>query len=189
MAIADDIETIRMNLGDYLTPAIDTDLGDGSNKIFELTHKHLQDYHVYVEDTEQVEDTDYTMNEKSGTVVFSAAVGDGDEVRVEYNFAAFTDADLTIILTNLPNTNDATIKAIQMLLADAARRFDYTHGQTDVKSSQVFQHLKELLEIYQSNSNPLILDRGNEYYDREETTIQDDLTRDDGLGVEDDEPY
>lgn len=183
MSTADDIQSVRMNLGDFLTPAVDKEIGDGDTKAFVLTHKHVQDYYVYIGGVLKEETTDYTVDTNSGVVKFVTAPADEAEVKVEYNYAGFTDTDLTTLLTSEGSVNNATIKAVKMLMMDAARRFDYTHGDTEMSHSQVFTHLKDMLETFRTSDTPLIMNRTNEYYERE-TRTTDDLTRDD-LGVDD----
>lgn len=177
MTLVDDINLIRMKLGDYLKPAIDRDAGDGIVKQFVLTHKHIQDYEVEVDGTLKTETTDYTIDANNGIVTFVIAPASSKEVKVSYNYAGFNDTDLTTLLNTYVTVNSATQEAIKMLMADAARRFDYVHGQTQMNHSQVFEHLEKLLEVYRTSNTPTIMNRKNKYYDNE-TETRSDITRD-----------
>jgi hypothetical protein len=161
-----DIQQIRMDLGDPLKTAIDKDEGDGVTVLFVLTHKHIQDVQVDVQGIVQTIGSDYTINSQEGIVEFTEPPAVGSVVRVQYKYAGFTDADYQNLLDIHGTAGAATVRAIRILLMDAARRFDYSHGQTQMQASQVFDHLKDMLTIHtKSNSNtPVIVDRSHRYY-------------------------
>lgn len=179
-----DIEIFRMKLGDYLKPQIDKEEGDGSASIFRLTHRHIQDYEVTVDGAEQVEDTDYTMDASNGILEFTLAPNDGDIVKVQYKYAGFTDADITALVAQYSNVDNAITEGIKALMADAARRFDYTEGQSELKPSQVFAHLKQLLETHREGATSLIVERIHPAYESETNPDDNDLSRSD-LGMVD----
>lgn len=150
-----ELEQIRQNLGDSYVYAEDKQTGDGESKIYELNHKHVKDgsQTVYKDNTEIDEGTDYTIDNDAGVISLSEVLETTEELRVVYQFSAFTDTELSFFLESAGTVDGATMKAIRVLMVDAARRFDYTTGKTEMKASQVFEHLKDLLKIYQDAVN------------------------------------
>lgn len=183
MSIASDITLIRMKIGDYLKPAIDKDTGDGVIRDFVLTHKHIQDFIVEVDGSVKTETTDYAMDTVNGIITFVTPPALSKSVMCQYKFAGFTDTDFTTLLTTYTTVNYTVIEAIKMLLADAARRFDYVHGESQMNPSQVFDHLQKLLEIYKTSNTPTIMKRINPYYENDTKSNSTDLTRSD-VGID-----
>lgn len=161
-----DLELVRMTLGDQLKSTADRDKGDGTTTIFALSHEHVQDVTVTVDGNPVGQPDDYTADLSNGEIIFDTAPENLKEVRVEYKFAAFNDAELQEIYALEGSVSATVVRCIKILMADAARRTDYTHGQTSVSASQVFSNLNELLRVHtQSNSNtPRIVTRSNPYY-------------------------
>jgi hypothetical protein len=161
-----EIQSMRLDLSDPLKTAIDKDTGDGTTALYVLTHKHIQDVAVDLNGVTQSLDTHYKIDSDEGIVEFVTPPPVGIVVRVQYKYAGFTDTDYQNLLDSDGTLGAATVHAIRILLMDASRRFDYTHGQTQMQPSQIFEHLKDMLEIHTtSNSNtPKILDRIHPYY-------------------------
>lgn len=183
MASVDDISLVRMKLGDSLKIGLDRDTGDGTVKVFVLTHKNIQDYIVTVGGVEKTETIDYIASVADGSIKFNTAPSNAAEIVVEYKYAAFTDDEISTLIDTYGSVNSAVIEAIKVLMADAARRFDYTQGDTDMKPSQVFTHLKDLLSIYQKSLPPQFVNLTSKHYESE-TRNTVDLSRAD-LGVDD----
>jgi len=177
-----DIEIFRMKLGDYLKPQIDKEIGDGLASIYRLTHRHIQDYVVTIDGAEMTEETDYIMDASNGILETTTPPSDGDIVKVQYKYEGFTDADITALITQYSNVDNAIIEGIKALMADAARRFDYSEAQTDMKPSQIFDHLKQLLETHRQGATSLIVERIHPAYESETNPDDNDLSRSD-LGM------
>lgn len=174
------LQEIRMKLADPIRDAYDTKEGDGTTPIFDLAHRSIISYTVTVSDVLQVENTDYTMNTETGSITFLNIPADGAEIKCQYTFATFTTNELEDIYLEQDSDVDSTIAyCIEVLLMDSARRFDYTSGQTDMKPSQVFDHLLKMKEIYSGKSDvPMIYNRTNPYY-TDETIVTTDISRED----------
>lgn len=155
-----DIQKIRMRLGDSLTLTVDKQVGDGVVTLYYLTHKHIQNLEVAVNNNPVDEGTDYTVDYDDGVINFKNAPADQAPVRMQYMSGAFNDADLQNLLESYGTVTNAINEAIKILMADAARRFDYVHGQTQMNPSQIFDHLKQLLEINQASDTPMVMNLG-----------------------------
>lgn len=191
------IEEIRLKINDHLKPAIDKDEGDGSAKIFALTHHHIQDYTVTVEGAEQTENTDYVMDAVNGQITFTTAPTDGDSVVTQYKYAGFTDAELQNLLDLYESVNIVIIEAIKILMFDAARQFDYKMADEAVEPSQIFKNLKQMLEMYQATTTseggvigayvtPRLVNRINPHYKKESNLSESDISTLD-IGLEDED--
>jgi len=184
------LQLIRKLIADPYRYAFDTQEGDGETVKFQLSHKPVKDssYTVYVNNVEQSDASDYTIDLEKGIVTFSTAPASASEVEIEYDYSVFSDDEITEFLTQNSDNVNATVKMmIEILLADASRRFDYSTGQTEMKPDQVFQHLKDLLQVYtdKAKSSPggvQLVDRINQYY-KDTTDEEADLSRED-LGLD-----
>jgi hypothetical protein len=181
-----DKELIRLKLSDPLKPMVDNSEGDGTSTIFVTTHGHVQDLEVRVDG---VITTDYTLEPNSGTITLATAPGDGKNVRMAYNYAAFSDVELDALLEQATTVNKTLVECVNILLMDASRRFDYSEGQTSMKPSQIFDHLKSMRDIFKdgvkseaSGGGMVIAERTSSYYTSPESTSAD-LSRAD-LGIE-----
>jgi len=90
------IDSLRMLLGDTAKPFRDTVTGNGSNRIFTLTHYPVKStgYVVYFDNV--VQSTGYTIDTESGTITFFTAPSDGVVVIVTYYFYNdFTNSELS----------------------------------------------------------------------------------------------
>lgn len=52
----------------------------------------------------------------------------------------------------------ARVLAVQQLLANAAKRYDYTANESSEKQSQVFKHLQDMLKLYQADLDDVLSD-------------------------------
>lgn len=174
------LEKLRQKIADPYKYAEDSQVSDGVSTVYELTHGHILDgsYTVYVDTDEQVEDTDYTIGLESGVITFSSVVPVGSDIRVIYQFSAFSDEELTEYLSdNNGNLDSATLDIIDVLLFDSSRRFDYSTGKTEMKPSQVFNNLKSLRDIIsgkiKSKSHAVKTRRISQFYDPVNTDMGD----------------
>lgn len=69
---------------------------------------------------------------------------------------AFTDDELDRLYTRADGSyNGAIILALEQLLANAVKFYNYTAGFTKAEQSDVFDHLEKLLERKQKKGNSL----------------------------------
>lgn len=186
MALSD-LELLRLTLADEHKQSTDSEVGDDNTTSYNLSHNKIKtdSYQVLVNDVLQTEgeSDDYTINLNTGVVTFNTAPESGAEIVVNYEFSAFRDEELTEFLALDGSVQNAAIRCIKILMADAARRFDYTAGQTDIKASQVFANLKELLKTIQESGiggnigqTVAFKDRDNRYY-KKTSDEETDLSR------------
>lgn len=147
------LELCRNAIGDSKQYFEDTFVGDGSDTRYKLSHGRVSadSETVYVDGTET---SDYTLTDDTGVLVFDTAPADGKKVLVAYQFSAFTDTELNDLISSY-GVKMASVKAIEFLMADSARRFDYSVGKEDMKPSQIFKHLEQLREIVLKSSDIL----------------------------------
>ena len=168
------LELLRKELADPFKYAFDGETGDGETTVFKLSHGKVQSetYAVYVDNNLQTEETDYTIDQDRGLVTFITAPADTKEVEAKYYFAAFSDDEFTEFLAlESDNVVRAAIRCINLLIVDASRRFDYASGQTEMKPSQVFAHLRELRRIFRERLTDIkggvsVVDRKSRFYDK-----------------------
>lgn len=187
MASAADIATFRRRIGDRVKTEQDTIVTKAGDKIFRLRFTNVFDVVVAVDSVTQASDGSvYTVDSENGRIDFVTAPGTDKTVVVDYDYAAYTDAEATSLIDTY-GIKDAVIEAILELLANAARLYNYSQGQTKSERGKVFDNLKELLKLYQSNGGFTSADgtnigsvsigkRTNEY-DRGVGTTEYDLSR------------
>lgn len=146
-----EIATIRRRVGDRSKAQKDIATGNGKDRSFHLQYQNVFSLIVSVEDTELVEGNDYTLDAAGGRVIFAAPPMEQARVVFDYNYAAYTDAELTDLIAEF-GLDGATVAILEELTADTARYYDYTQGESANKRSQVFDHLMKLLETYRTKA-------------------------------------
>lgn len=188
------IELVRFKIDDHKVEAYEEVISDGATFLYELDYHPVEDVVVKYNDTVKTLDTDYIQNVRMGQIKLiggNPPIGTpqaaGVAIKVEYNHAAFLDSDIQQLLDdNGQSTIKASIAAVRILLASSARRFDYQQGHTRMSPSQVFDHLKSLLETLEkeaaggSGADFSIGDRSNDAWDDGNNEIENDLSRNDG---------
>lgn len=146
-------EVIRLNIDDHVQIGMGNEISNGNLSVYQLNHRNVWNFTVKDKDGNAITNPDlpadpiYTLYGQSGQVRGTFPEG---EVIFEYDHAGFTDAELDYFLGELgDSTNKASLACIDILLASAAKRFDYKAGMKDLKASQVFDHLKELKEVFE----------------------------------------
>ncbi len=142
-----EIATIRRRIGDKVKAQKDIATGNGKDRSFHLQYQNVFNVIVAILDTEQTVGTDYTLDSEGGRVIFNAPPALNAEVTFDYNYAAYTDAEISELNQEL-GIDGATVAVLEELTADTARFYDYTQGETSNKRSQVFDHLMKLLDSY-----------------------------------------
>lgn len=89
--------------------------------------------------------TDYTLDLSVGLVTMTAAPVAGAAVTLTYRWVAFTDDELTDLLTTYVTVNAAAAQAVRWLLADTERFVKYTFGQETVDRTAAREALLDLL--------------------------------------------
>lgn len=185
-------ELVRFKIDDHLTEAYEEAVSDGEKFLYELDYHPVQSVVVKYDSEIKTVDEDYTLNSRMGQLklVDGDGVGqpqnEGVVVKVEYQHAAFLDADIDELLSqNGQNATKAAISAIEILLASSARRFDYQQGHTRMSTSQVFEHLKDLHKtlsdelVAQGGQAIIVGDRTSEYWQEGNSEVDNDLSRTD----------
>lgn len=161
-------------IADPFKDGFDEITGDNETIDYQLTHRPVKEGSVEVSVNNDVQelDNDYTIELEEGILHFDATPANEVLIEVKYKYSTFSDEELTEFLALDGTVKKATIRCIEILLADAARMFDYTAGLTDIKASQVFNNLSKLLdrlkaEVASGNSTVTIMDRSSHHYGHE----------------------
>lgn len=141
-----ELATLRRRVGDRTKAQRDIATGNGADRSFHLQYQNVFNVTVLVAAV-AADPTTYTVDSPGGRVIFNVAPAEGAEVAFDYNYAAYTDAELQEILDD-EGLAGATVAVLDELIADSARLYDYTQGETTNKRSQVFDHLLKLQERY-----------------------------------------
>lgn len=80
----------------------------------------------------------------------NAAFGDAEIDRLEERAVARWGAAVAY--------EGARVLAVQQLLANSAKRYDYTANESSEKQSQVFNHLRDMLKLYQADLDDVLDD-------------------------------
>ena len=157
MATTAEISKVRRRIGDRVKNAVDVATGNGTDRVFNLRFNNVFDEVIKINNVEQT--TGYTVNGSAGSVTFDTAPGDV-EVEMSYNYAAYTDTEIGGLIDS-EGVGGAVMECLKELLADTARFYDYTEGQTTARKSQVFDHLKELLKTYNAENDTFVATDGS----------------------------
>lgn len=160
------IEELRWRIGDQLHYNEQNFTADGSKTVFQLEFTGVQDQ-VVTDNGDAVVAADYTLDPITGTVIFGTAPDDTHTIKCVYKYAAFTDTQLNDILAEMTNVFRSAIFCIDALMADSAKRFSYTQGQTSMKVSEVFAQLEKLKKSLISGKPPVVVGRTHRFYNRE----------------------
>ncbi len=121
--------------------------GDGSTKVYKLRHCPVMSGTavIYVENVAQTVGDDYTLDCQTGKLTFTAAPDDGDSIRAEYEFAAFTDEDLTEFLDSAGgNLALAAGEALTSLVADRSRLVTWSRGDAKIDYDRLRRDLADV---------------------------------------------
>lgn len=141
MATSSEIEQVRRRIGDSVKSNTEMLAGDGTTVLFDLKFKNVWDAVVKIAG---VPTTDFTVNGKSGQIIFTTAPANKASIEVTYSYAGYTDDDINDMIGTY-GVSGSVVECLNELLVDSARFYDYSQGQTTDKRSQIFDHLKTLL--------------------------------------------
>lgn len=162
------LQLLRKMIADPYKSGFDEVVADGESQDFQLSHHPVKtsSYQVLLDGNLQTESTDYTLDLETGLLNMVALPTAELELDVKYEYSVFSDTELTEFLELDGTVDKAAVRCIDILLADSARRFDYSAGLTDMKPSQIFEHLKDLKAMYSAKTsvNAGVTTRGSKYY-------------------------
>lgn len=186
----DNLQLVRINIDDHVQIGVTTEISLGKNQVFQMNNHNIWSLVITDSDGEVIppkddEDNDnYIIFPQAGQVEGEFPEG---EITFRYQFAGFTDVEIQHYLdANGDSVNKATLACLKILLASAAKRFDYKAGLKDIKASQIYNHLKDLKETFEEavsnedetgdNQVPIFIDRIHPAYIRGRQ-IPDDISR------------
>ncbi len=136
------IEEIRNIIDDHIQVGVTTELSNGGLQVYQLNTRNFWNLSVADDEGNDIDVSTLTQYPMSGQIKGTLPEG---EITFTYDQAGFTDAEITTYYAACGNSIKKTaLQLVEILLASAAKRFDYKSGQKDIKASQVFEHLKEL---------------------------------------------
>lgn len=141
-----DLQRVRNVIDDHVSIGMTTENSVGGLQIFQMNSRNLWNLIIKDKAGAVVAAENYTVYAQSGQIKGTFPQGN---LTFEYDHAAFSDAELTDYLTELGSVTATAIACVRILLASASKRFDYKAGIKDIKASQVFDNLKELLATLQ----------------------------------------
>ena len=149
------LKEIRDMIDDHVSIGYTTDQASGELQVFQLNARNFWSLTVKDKDNNTVDLSTLTLYQAAGQVKGTIQEG---SVTFEYEHAGFTDDEINYYYGKMNNNVLKTaLRLVEILLASAAKRFDYKAGIKDIKASQVFEHLKDLkasLEETISNEDP-----------------------------------
>lgn len=175
MATAEEIAKFRRQIGDPVKADADVQTASGNDRQFALRYNNLFDELVTINGVE-VDNDDYTLDGVAGLIEFPANLVNGDQLRVSYKYAAYTDVEATSLIDEY-GVSAATVEALKELLASAARLYNYQQGPTRADKQQVFSNLKDLFKIYKGEADVYASSGGLTMGKRTNPTYRDDRPR------------
>lgn len=145
MATTTQIEQVRRGIGDSKKAEADRFVSDGFERLYSLAYKNVFDVKVYINST-LLDSAAYTVLGEVGKISFVEAQAVNDDILISYSYAGYTDEKIGELVDAF-SVEGAIIEALKELLADSARFYDYSQGQTTDRRSQIFDHLKDLLAL------------------------------------------
>jgi hypothetical protein len=142
-------DIIRNRIGDKPKTEIERYQGNGVITGFDIHNDGAYDF-VITFDDEAVDPSLYEYHDDLSRVIFTTAPDNEVIVAIKYKYAAFTDAELTALLTSAGNNVDkATAEALRQALGDQAKMVSFQHGDRSVSLTDIFKNLMSLLDSYE----------------------------------------
>ena len=135
--MSDKIEHVRRRIGDSVKANTELFTSDGRKKLLSMAYKNLFDVKVTI-NTSLLPSDAYTVSQEAGKVILNTIPEQDAEIIVEYKYAGFSDDYIKGLIESY-GVDGAVVEAIGTLLADSARFYDYTQGQTVDRRSQIFE--------------------------------------------------
>ncbi len=141
-----DLQRVRNIIDDHVSIGLATEVSDGGVQLFQLNSRNIWNVVAKDKDGTVIDADAYVVYAQSGQIKGTFPEGD---ITFEYEHAAFSDSEITDYLEELTSVTAVAVACVRILLASASKRFDYKAGIKDIKASQVFDNLKELLASLQ----------------------------------------
>lgn len=172
------LKEIRDLIDDHKQIGYNNEISTGELQVYQLSARNFWDLVVKDKDGTVLDNTTMQLFPQSGQIKATIIAGD---VSFEYIHAGFTDEEIAYYYNKCSqNINKTALRLVELLLASAAKRFDYKAGIKDIKASQVFDHLKELrvqlMETIENESGANV--QGGLFVDREHPAYAPTRTRD-----------
>lgn len=145
MTLEENIDKVRRRIGDSKKSSSAKFKGDGSETVFSLGYNNVFDVKVYI-NSNLIAEAAYTVSHDVGNILTQEAPPAESDIYVTFSYAAYNDAQIQKMVETY-GVEGAVIESLNELLADSARFYDYSQGQTTDKRSQIFEHLKDLLAM------------------------------------------
>lgn len=172
-------QQIRLNIGDLLQSAIDYfEIKQTGQTTFIMTKKGINSILAVKKDGVTMSTSLYSLSDNLLTVTDTLSIG--EKLEVIYRFSCLSDVELDQALLNSGNNvTDASVVCIDWLLADAAKLFNYSTGDEDFSSSDIFDHLKDIRSLLKNNvqSQKGTVPRIYNLSSRKPTTTERDISR------------
>lgn len=135
-------EEIRNIIDDHVQVGISSETSVGGLQVFQLNARNFWNLVIKNSAGAVISQTGMTLYPQSGQVKGTIAAG---TITFEYDHSGFSDDEIAEYYAKNGNSvNKTALNLVEILLASAAKRFDYKAGIKDIKASQVFDHLKDL---------------------------------------------
>jgi len=121
--------------------------GDGTTKVYKLRHVPIMSGTalIYVDGIAMTVGDDYTIDYQTGKLTFILAPDEADSIRADYEFAAFTDEDLTAFLESAGgNLALAAGEALTSLVADRSRLVTWSRGDAKIDYDRLRRDLSDV---------------------------------------------
>ncbi len=143
------IDDLRLKILDRPQIVLGEEIGssDGVRKVYRLGHAPVMEESVtiYVGGLVKVEGVDYTLDYQTGKLAFNTAPLEGDAISGDYEFAAFSDADLQAFLDHAGgNLALAAGEALTSLIADRNRLVTWSRGDARIDYDRLRRDLSEV---------------------------------------------
>jgi hypothetical protein len=148
---ATNIAKFRRKVGDKVKADKDVATANGNETQWHLRHENVFGVQVFSGADMLTNETDYTIDSEAGVVTLVSAPADGAVVSFLYKFAAFTDDEITSLISEY-GLDGAVIEGLREMLADSSKLMNYKQGDTEVEYSVIFKQVKQLLDYYESLS-------------------------------------
>ena len=171
-------DRFRRAVGDRIKADENIMVGNGATSEFQLRHSNVWDMTLYFNGVSQ--SSGFTLDGGTGTIAFDTAPADAVEVTVTFKYAAYTQDEISSMVLAY-GIDESIIVALEELLANTAKLRDYKEADSEVKNSQVFKNIKDLLAYHvgraaSKSSGVTSARRINDNYQQTKTQAPD-LTR------------
>jgi hypothetical protein len=144
------ITRIRNLIGDSHKSDVVTFVSDGSSLVYQLPRTRIKTGSVV-----STHGDISTVDINTGLVTFADPIEEFQSFQISFSYSSFTNEEIAEYIGIHHTVNNTSIELLQILLADSARRYDYSTGLENFKPSQVFEHIKDLITMIKSQGSGL----------------------------------